>query len=84
MRSIFKVTLLAAVGAAVFAAGPAAAQKSRHTARAPVNYRTDPPSYVPANPAVVTDDGTYIGRDPDAQIRGELLKNAPDHNGNAY
>ena len=72
-----------------FAAGPAAAQKSRHSARpvAGAAYQTLPeaPAAInPADPTVVTVDGNYIGRDPDPQIRSDLLKNQSDHEGNTY
>lgn len=85
MQSNVKLTLLAAVGAAIFAAGPAAAQQtSRHSGRAITIYRTDPMATNAADLTVVTVDGNYIGRDPDPQIRSELLKNQADHEGNTY
>ena len=84
MQSIFKITLLAATGAALVAAVPASAKTLRHYSRAPLTYRADPPVFNPADPTIVIENGHYIGRDPDPQIRSELLKNQGDYQGNAY
>ena len=91
MRSILKLTLLAAAGAATLAAGPAMAQKTRHTATQPAAYQTEPAiqgdpntAYREGDPTVVTVDGSYIGRDPDPRIRSDLIKNQSDHEGNSY
>jgi hypothetical protein len=87
MNSTFKTLVLATAAASLFAAGPALA-RTKH--RLPANqaqnsYLEVPGAYVnPADPYVVTDGANYLGRDPGAQIRGELLKDDTVHNGNAY
>jgi hypothetical protein len=87
MTSTFKTLMLAAAAAGVLAAGPALA-RTKH--RLPANearnaYVEAPGVYAnAADPYVVTDGANYLGRDPGAQIRGELLKDDTVHNGNAY
>jgi hypothetical protein len=88
MTSTFK-TLALAAAASLLVAGPALA-RTRHAAprydamqasQADVNangfvYGSDP--------YVVTDGVTYLGRDPDLQIRSQILRDETMHNGNAY
>jgi hypothetical protein len=79
MHSIIKTTVLAAVGAAMFASAPAFAQKAKRVA---------PPApatgYHYSDPTIVTENGTYLGRDPDIQVRSQLLKDDSTYNGNSY
>ena len=89
MTKIIKTVLLATAATAVIAAGPASA-RTRHQA-APRVEATQPYSpmseagvaqYYGNDPYVVTDGARYIGRDPDIQIRSQILKDESMYNGN--
>jgi hypothetical protein len=90
MTSTLKTIALGAIAAAAIAAQPALAATPRHPARhhvpaaAVTNANGVEYGQRVADPAVVTDGATYIGRDPDPQIRTEILKDDSMHNGNAY
>ena len=87
--SMIKTILLATAATAVLAAGPASARTRHATPRAEATQ-----VYVPAglgsgqyyanDPYVVTDGVNYLGRDPDLQIRAEMLKDDVSHNDNNY
>jgi hypothetical protein len=87
--SMIRTVLLATAAIAVIAAGPASA-RTRH---APPRVKATQ-VYVPADvgagqyyahdPYVVTDGVNYLGRDPDLQVRAEMLKDDVSHNGNNY
>jgi hypothetical protein len=87
MTSTFKTLVLATAAASLLAAGPALARtKNRLPANEAQNaYLEAPGAYAnAADPYTVTDGANYLGRDPGAQIRGDLLKDDTVHNGNAY
>jgi hypothetical protein len=88
--SMIKTLVLATAAAAVLAAGPASARTRHHaTPRAEATQVVPPPGlgtgpYYANDPYVVTDGSNYLGRDPDLQIRSEMLKDDVSHNGNNY
>jgi len=74
-----KTILLATAATALIAAGPASAA-SRHHAAPRAETQTFAATGVRFNsndPYVVTDNGRYIGRDTDATIRLNLLRETP-------
>jgi hypothetical protein len=84
MKTTIKLTLLAAVGAALLAA-PASAQPNHRRQQVQVQHSQQ---YYPA-PGVfrndtVTEDGQYLGRDPDPNVRSQILKDDSEYNGNGY
>ena len=86
--SVIKTIMLATAATAVLAAGPASARTRHHaTPRVEATQAVAQPDagpYYANDPYVVTDGARYLGRDPDAQIRGEMLKDDVSHNGNSY
>ena len=81
--SVIKTIMLATAATAVLAAGPASARTRHHaTPRVEATQAVAQPDAGPSY--VVTDGARYLGRDPDAQIRGEMLKDDVSHNGNSY
>jgi hypothetical protein len=62
--------VLTALGLAALVATPAFAQKPTHRAPAPGPYASA------AQPAPVVSNGTYVGTDPDANIRFELSRDS--------
>jgi hypothetical protein len=92
MTFTLKAGALAVAGGLLMLAplGADAATKPRvaRTIPAPVtNDVTAPNASLRGDPSVVTDNNTpvsYLGRDPDPQIRSEILKDDTAHNGNAY
>lgn len=88
MTKILNAVVLAAAATAVIAASPASA-KTRHHAQPRVET-TQPyeplvgssAAYSANDPYVVTDGGTYLGRDPDLQVRSQLLKDESEYKGN--
>ena len=86
MTSTIKTVLLASAAVAVFATGPASAQTvRRHLLPRPAetqSYVYAPGGYaVTKDPYVVTNGAQYVGRDPDLQIRAQLLKDESMHDG---
>jgi len=88
MTKTIKTILLATAATAVIAAGPASA-RTRH--QTPPRVEATQPyeplvgsaaGYYSNDPYVVTDGARYIGRDPDIQIRSQLLKDESSYNGN--
>ncbi len=84
-----KTLLLATAAVTTLAAGPASARTRHHAAprvEATQPYEPVVGSPYAANfandPYVVTDGGRYLGRDPDIQIRSQLLKDESEYNGN--
>ena len=88
MTKILNAVVLAAAATAVIAAGPASARTRHHAApRLEATQAYTPMSesgaqYYGNDPYVVTDGARYIGRDPDIQIRSQLLKDESMYNGN--
>ena len=88
--SMIKTILLATAATAVLAAGPASARTRHHaTPRAEATQVYAPAGlgtgqFYTNDPYVVTDGANYLGRDPDPQIRSEMLKDDVSHNGNSY
>jgi hypothetical protein len=79
MKTTIKLMLLAAVGAALVAV-PASAQPTNH--RRPAHtFQYSPAPGVFQNDTV-TLGGQYLGRDPDPNVRGEILKDDSEYNGN--
>jgi len=66
--------VLTVVGLATLVATPAFAQKPTH--RAANAYASA------VQPAPVASRGTYVGTDPDANVRFELNRDAPTYTGN--
>lgn len=87
MTKIIKTMLLATAATAVIAAGPASA-RTRHTMpRVEATQPSEPLAgsqvgYSINDPYVVTDGAHYLGRDPDLQIRSQILKDQSTYNGN--
>jgi hypothetical protein len=80
MKKTINLMLLAAMGAALVAV-PASAQPNH---RRPAHTF----QYSPA-PGVFQNDtldrgGQYLGQDPDPNVRGEILKDDSQYNGNGY
>ena len=91
MTKTLKIALLASAAAAVIAAGPASARTRHHTASRVEATQTYSPmsesgvtQYYGNDPYVVTDGAHYLGRDPDIQIRSQILKDDTSYNGNSY
>ena len=61
------------VGLATLVATPAFAQKPTHRATAPGPYASA------VQPAPVVSGGTYVGTDPDVNVRFELERDAPTY-----
>ncbi len=81
MKTTFKLMLLAAVGAALLAV-PASAQPShKRQAQRVLQYRPAPGVF--RNDTVI-EDGQYLGRDPDPNVRSQILKSESDYNGNSF
>ncbi len=80
MTKILNVAVLAAAAAAVIAASPASARTRHHEAQRVEAVQSSETlvgstaAYSPNDPYVVTDGTHYLGRDPDLQIRSEILK----------
>jgi len=86
MTKLITTVLLATAATAVIAAGPASA-RTRHQAQRvdvtqPYAGEGDLVRYSANDPYVVTDGARYIGRDPDIQIRSQILKDESSYNGN--
>ena len=88
MHSLIKKLLLGVAAASLLAAAPASAQQTKHRATRAANpsamYPAPPETIGSADPYVVNEGGQYLGRDPDANIRGLLLKDDVSSNGNGY
>ena len=87
MTKILNAVVLAAAATAVIAAGPASARTRHHAAprveaAQPYVATSEGAQYSANDPYVVTDGARYIGRDPDLQIRSQLLKDESSYNGN--
>ena len=90
MTKTIKTILLATAATAVIAAGPASARTRQHvTPRVEATQPYSPMSeagvttqYYGNDPYVVTDGARYLGRDPDIQIRSQILKDDSTYNGN--
>lgn len=90
MTKTFKTLALAVTAAGLLAAGPALARTRHETPRydamqaSQADMNESGVAYNGNDPYVVTDGAHYLGRDPDLQIREDLLKDDTMHNGNAY
>lgn len=91
MASTFKTGLFAVTAALLMAAPMSAQAATRHRAAraipAPVTNDMPAPYASERDPSVVSDNNagvSYLGRDPDQQIRSEILKDDTAHNGNSY
>jgi hypothetical protein len=91
MTKLIKTVLLATAATAVIAAGPASARTRHHAtsrveATQPYSTMSDAgvTQYYGNDPYVVTDGARYLGRDPDLQIRSQILKDDTAYNGNGY
>jgi hypothetical protein len=80
MKTTIKLTLLAALGATLLAA-PASAQPNhrRHQVQHTQQYYAAPGVF--QNDTVV-EGGQYLGRDPDPNVRSQILKDDSEYNGN--
>ncbi len=75
-----KTILLATAATALIAVGPASAATRHHAApRAEISqtFAATGVQYNANDPYVVTDNGRYIGRDSDASVRLNLLRETP-------
>jgi hypothetical protein len=80
MKISMKTILLATAATALIAAGPASAASRHHAVPRAETSQTFAATGVQFNsndPYVVTDNGRYIGRDTDATIRLNLLRETP-------
>jgi hypothetical protein len=82
MKTTIKLTLLAAVGAALLAA-PASAQPNHRRQQVQHSQQYSPAPGVFRNDTVI-EDGQYLGRDPDPNVRSQILKDDSEYNGNGY
>ena len=80
MKTTIKLMLLAAVGAALMAV-PASAQPSHRRAAHTIQYSPAPGVF---QNDTVNQGGQYLGRDPDPNVRSEILKDDSEYNGNGY
>jgi len=80
MKTTIKLTLLAAMGAALLAV-PASAQPSHRRAAHTFQYSPAPGVF---QNDTVSRGGQYLGQDPDPNVRGEILKDNSEYNGNGY
>jgi hypothetical protein len=80
MKTTIKLTLLAAMGAALLAV-PASAQPSHRRAAHTFQYSPAPGVF---QNDTVSRGGQYLGQDPDPNVRGEILKDDSEYNGNGY
>ena len=80
MKTTIKLMLLTAVGGALLTA-PASAQP--HHRRAAHTFQYNPAPGVFRNDTV-DQGGQYLGRDPDPNVRSQILKDDSEYNGNGY
>jgi hypothetical protein len=80
MKTTLKLTLLAAIGAASLAA-PASAQPNHRRQQGQHSQPYFPASGVLQNDTVI-EGGQYLGRDPDPNVRSQILKDDSEYNGN--
>jgi hypothetical protein len=83
MKTAIKLALLAALGGALLAIPASAESAQRRQVRSAPTLQYRPAQDTFQNDTVML-GGEYIGQDPDANVRGELLKNESTYNGNAY
>jgi len=83
MKTTIKLTLLAAIGTALLAVPATAQTTQKRQAQRVLQYRAGPAPGVFRNDTVI-EDGQYLGRDPDPNVRSQLLKTDSDYNGNSY
>jgi hypothetical protein len=80
MKTTIKLMLLAAVGGALLAA-PASAQPNHRRAAHTFQYSPAPGVF---QNDTVNQGGQYLGRDPDPNVRSQILKDDSEYNGNGY
>jgi hypothetical protein len=78
MKTTIKLMLLAAFGAALVAA-PVSAKAGHWQASHSFHFNSTPGVFL--NNTVI-DDGQYLGRDPDPNVRSELRRDDGAYNGN--
>jgi hypothetical protein len=82
MKTTIKLVLLAAVGAGLLTA-PASAQPNHRRQQVQRTLQYHPAPGVFRNDTVIQ-DGQYLGRDPDPNVREQILKDNSEYNGNSY
>ena len=83
MKTTIKLTLLAALGAALLAAPASAQPNHRRQVQVQRSLQYYPAPGVFRNDTVI-EDGQYLGRDPDPNVRSQLRKDDSEYNGNGY
>jgi hypothetical protein len=81
MKTAIKLALLAVAGTALLAAPASAAQPHRRPTAHSLQYSPAPGVF--QNDTVI-EGGQYLGRDPDPNVRGQLLKDDSEYEGNSY
>ena len=81
MKTTIKLALLAVAGTTLLAAPASAAQPHRRPAAHALHYSPAPGVF--QNDTVI-EGGQYLGRDPDPNVRGQLLKDDSEYEGNSY
>lgn len=82
MNTTIKLLLVSAVGAVLLAA-PASAQPNHRRQQVQHTQQSWPAPGVFRNDTVI-EGGQYLGRDPDPNVRDQLLKDDSEYNGNSY